>query len=776
MLRFPNAPVYGLHQRPARQPEITGRSNFHTLRVLAKPEERNKETGKPKKRIENVYILHNGLNETRDFDLHYQLAGQLLSQTTKPALCVIRPFPGHLTRYPYSDLFAEKPLDTYLLDSGDLFRQFIRFMLETRWLLSMLAPRNSYGVITGGKLVDCEKWNDNSELAKVIFSEWNAMDEASPEDSRRARKEGEEADVSKAAIERTIDVLRDRLLNWRATEAGQLPQENAAEPPAVHMVGYSLGGFLAQSAFFAWPYAISDSVTLFGGGELRKLSPTAFAQPEEWQSVLHSLRYELDRAMTEGPQRPEGGAVQGIKQEDFEYLRRVFYEVFLQYYQGSYRTRLAEFIQRMLFVTGGHDPIVQPGNVLDAGPAEGVNLINIAGMSHFPTKPKERVQSHQRDFWLGQLGRIVPAFGEHADRRRLDALSRSWLDETGTTLHPGALRAYQQYERELDEVGEPPSVSWVSSGSPLSDRWFGKEIERICNQIGSDAKGWVLVSRNEIPPVFQTEAVMKVYAAGLHHSEDLAADEFWLATKRRDALVSGRPRVTLMVTKFAYTSGFEQGKVTPSLYPSRSETPGVPRLSQDQFDEAKQYFDENWLNSEPSPVRQLSSGEFRPEQFGDLGAVVCHLLDLNPEDPRTRISVRFLPDVWVGIGEVLLEQLYDGEEHDDPAEARQANEEAIVRWGQEIAEEKVAEREWFREHERDEEIGSPDLPTPASDLLAEALKERWLTIVEFSRAGLNPRYRGLRITNRRRAGDILIHWALVFYASEVEPDEEPSPV
>jgi hypothetical protein len=776
MVRFPNAPIYGLHQRPARQPEITGRSNFHTFRVLANPEERF-DTGRPKRKIENVYILHNGLNETRDFDLHYQLAGQLLKQTHTPSLCIIRPFPGHLTRYPYSDQFAEKPLDTYLLDSGDLFRQFIRFMLETRWLLSMLVPRGTYRVITGGKLVECDDWTDSGELAGKIHSEWNAMDEASPEDRRRARKEGEGNDVSKATIQQTIEVLRERLLDWSPVETNQLPQERGDEPPAVHMVGYSLGGFLAQSAFFAWPYAISGSVTLFGGGELRKLSPTAFAQPEEWQSVLHSLRYELDRAMTEGSQRPEGDAVQGIDQADFEYFRRVFYEVFLQYYQGSYRTRLAEFIQRMLFVTGGHDPIVRPGNVLDAGPAEGVNLINIAGMSHFPTKPKERVQTHQRDFWLKQLGRIVPDFGEHANRGRLDALNRSWLDPTGTTLDPGALKAYEQYEKELDEIGEPPSVSWVSSGSPLSDRWFGKEIERICSQIRGDAKGWVLVSRNEIPPVFQTEAVMKAYAAGLHHSEDLAADEFWLACKRREALEDGRPRVTLMITKFAYANGFQQQQAATSLYPSRSETPGVPRLGQDQLESAKKYFDDTWMQSDPSAVRQLSTGEFRPEQLGGLGTIVSHLLDLSPENPRTRISVRFLPDVWVGLSSELLGQLFEeGGDHEDSADARQDIETAIVEWSHDIAVEKVAEREWFREHERDEEIGKPDLDTPAGDLLAEALKKRWLTIVEFSRAGLNPRYRGLRVTNRRRAGDILIHWALAYEASRAEPDEEPSPV
>lgn len=780
MVRFPNAPVYGLHERPPRQPEIKGRSNFHTFRILADLERRNKQPSSPKEPIQDVYILHNGLNETRDFDLHYQLAAEILDQATRPSLCIIRPFPGHLTRFPYSDLFAEKPLDTYLLDSGDLFRQFTRFMLETRWLLSILSPRISYSVITGGNLVQCEEWRETDKLAEAIFDEWNAMDEAAPEDRRRAREEGENPDVSKGAIEATIDVLRKRLLAW-SRHSEPLPTRGK-ESPAIHMVGYSLGGFMAQSAFFAWPYAISGSITLFGGGELRKLSPTAFAQPEEWQSVLHSLRYELDRAMREGTQSPEGpdeNMVQGIDRENFEYLRRVFYEVFLQYYQGSYRTRLTEFIQRMLFVTGGHDPIVRPDNVLDAGPQEGVNLINIAGMSHFPTKPKEKVQSHQRDFWIKQLGRIIPDFSGHADDRRLEALSRSWLDGSGTTLHPLADQAYQEYQKELDEVGEPPTVSWVGSGSPLADRWFGKEIERICDQIGNGRQGWVLVSRNEVPPVFQTEAVMKGYAAGLHHSEDLAADEFWLATKRREALLNGRPRVTLMVTRFGYEGAFQEKSVAPSLFPSRSETPGVPRLSQEELDAAKAYFDGNWLDLQPPAVRQLSNGEFRPEQLGELGPVICQLLELEEASAATRISVRFLPDTWVGFSPELLAELRDGDEPEDPAEARACVERAIADWGKVICEERIAKREWDRDHEHDEEDSDPDLSepsAPANDLLGTALKERWLTIVEFSRAGLNPRYRGLRITQRRRAGEILIHWALAYQAAGVEPDVEPPAV
>lgn len=755
MLRFPNAPVYGLHERPERQPSISGRSNFHTFRVLGRAADFDRETDRRKNRIQHVYILHNGLNETRDFELHHHLAKELLHGDGPPAICIMRPFPAHLTRYPYSDMFAEKPLDTFLLDSGDLFRQFMRFMIETRWLLSILAPRVSYRVITGGKLVDCGQWDQSGPLAKRIVAEWNAMDEASPEDRRRARKEGEDPDVTWEPVSKMIDVTRNLLLGWEGIHGDQIPKREGSDKPAVHMVGYSLGGFLAQSAFFAWPYAISGSITLFGGGELRKLAPTAFAQPEEWQSVLHSLRYELDRAMT-GPLIPVDGKIQGVNQEVFEYLRRVFYEVFLQYYQGSYRTRLAEFIQRMLFVTGGQDPIVKPHNVLDAAPKEGVNLINIAGMSHFPTKPKEPVQTQQRDFWLTQLGKIIPAFAEQADNRRLDVLNRSWLNDDGTALHPEALEAYQEYKEQLDGIGEARSAGTLSTGVPLSDRWFGKEIEQICEFIGSGSKGWVLVSRNEIPPVFQTEDVLRGYAAALHHSEDLAADEFFLACQRRDSLLAGRPRVTLMISDIALEIGFKEA---PSVFPARSETPGVARLSQEQLTAAERYFEQNWEALEPSPVRVLDTGEFLPDQLGAIGKSVALLQDLGA-DPTTRINVRFLPDAWIGLESELLAELEAESSADGDADPRQAAELAIVSWGLGLAQERSGEL----------------ADTTHQARLEKALENRALLIVEFSRAGLNPRYRGQRLTAPKRAAEVLIHWALAFEASGTKPYEKPETV
>lgn len=771
MLRFPNAPIYGLRQRRARLHPNKNRSNFHTLRVLGLLPDTDDDQGLSDRSIRDVYILHNGLNETKDAELHYHLASRLLAQSERPAVCILRPFPGHLTRYPYSDSFAERPLDTFLLDSGDLFRQFIRFMLETRWLMSILAPRQNYNVITGGGLVDVNPPKSSAKLAERIVGEWVEMDAASIGDSQRPRMK--KRDVTESAVKRTVDILRDELLRWGPTSDDQIPTRTQEEAPAVHVVGYSLGGFLAQSVFFAWPYAVGSCITLFGGGELRKLAPTAFAQPEEWQSVLHALRYELDRAMG-GPLQPTDHKISGVKEETFEYLFRVFYEVFLQYYQGSYKTRLAEFIQRMLFVTGGQDPIVRPGNILEAAPAEGVNLIDIAGMSHFPMKPKERVQKEQRDFWLEQLGQIVPAFAAQADERRRDVLHRSWLNADGSNLHNEAEAAYHEYKDQLDKIGEPPSQGVVTSGVPLSDRWFGKEIERICNVIdkgahvtargretrrkaGQSRRGWVLVSRNEIPPVFQSAAVLRRYAAALHHSEDLAADEFWLALKRRRALEAGRSRVTLMVTDRARALAKHR---EPSIFPPRSETPGVPRLSAAQHKESLAYFEETWLKRQPDAIRTLISRDFRPDELGAIGLAIAQGQYVDPIEDKVKIPVRFLADAWMGIDEVLLNKLERLYLTNDVRGQRRRAEQSIVTWGTRLA---------MDQHGND---GTASGRQSATEILEEAIDRRTLLIVEFSRAGLNPRYRGRRLVSSKRAADVLVHWALAYCASVREDERE----
>src|ERR1044072_7180447 len=136
-------------------------------------------------------------------------------------------------------------------------------------------------------------------------------------------------------------------------------------------------------------FLIASCSTLLAGGPLRDLAPPAFAHPEEWQTVLHSLRYELDDLlMTRGDddadvRHSEFGLQPGL----FGVFKRVFYEVFQQEYKGSYQPRLGSFRHRMLFVVGGNDPVVTPRSVLDSAPEGGLNLLEIGGLGHFLGAP-----------------------------------------------------------------------------------------------------------------------------------------------------------------------------------------------------------------------------------------------------------------------------------------------------------------------------------------------------------------------------------------------------
>ena len=178
-------------------------------------------------------------------------------------------------------------------------------MQETQWLLSVLAPRPHYAVTAGTRLLREAVPTNNQKarigrasealLAKAIDRDWTVAFESNQ--TKTTRETHSEERVERGTIKAAIMDLRS-LLQWDAVISDEPPErpENASpsnadpEPPCVHVVGYSMGGFMAQAAFFAWPFAISSCTNLFAGGALRDLAPTGFAHPEEWQAVLHALR------------------------------------------------------------------------------------------------------------------------------------------------------------------------------------------------------------------------------------------------------------------------------------------------------------------------------------------------------------------------------------------------------------------------------------------------------------------------------------------------------
>ena len=341
----------------------------------------------------------------------------------KNAVCIVRPLPGHLSRFPFQSL-SEKPLDHYLADGSQLFRQFLRFMVETQWLLSALVTRSQYRVPSGAMLLSAKDTTSGSRLdanvlSDLIAAEWRAQYRESVTALGRIRKEqldapGLKHELDDKAVLNSVVALR-RVLGWDvyAQHDGSPPTDDCLLP-AIHAIGYSLGGFTAQSVFMAWPFAVSTCTTLLAGGALRDLAPTAFAHPEEWQTVLRSLRYELDDSMSAGRFRVRQRRVVGIPRELFLYLQRIFYDVFEQEYRGSYKTRVSAYSHRLLFVVGGNDPIVRPRNVLESAPAEGINLVEIAGLSHFLGTPATGSEEGQRSFWLPEVAGLIARFSDRA--------------------------------------------------------------------------------------------------------------------------------------------------------------------------------------------------------------------------------------------------------------------------------------------------------------------------------------------------------------------------
>ena len=108
LLRFPQALVYYATHVKRVPPFVFAPEdswpNFHTMRVLGRGTT-------PPRKVKHVYLLHNGLRRIpTDLTFHYRLAAWILA-TRRDAVCILRPLPGHLTRFAFQGPYAEQPLD-----------------------------------------------------------------------------------------------------------------------------------------------------------------------------------------------------------------------------------------------------------------------------------------------------------------------------------------------------------------------------------------------------------------------------------------------------------------------------------------------------------------------------------------------------------------------------------------------------------------------------------------------------------------------------------------
>jgi hypothetical protein len=160
IVRFPSAPIYGINRKQDYELNFT-RPNLHTLRLLTRPGEEP---------ITRLFLLHNGLNEWQNLRFFYRLADWILKEDESSATpcrsaCLLAPFPGHLMHFPYAGPFAQLPLSRYLSDAGDLFRHFLRYMVETRWLLSIINPLPPEPWLIGGDPLP------QKELPQTLFED-----------------------------------------------------------------------------------------------------------------------------------------------------------------------------------------------------------------------------------------------------------------------------------------------------------------------------------------------------------------------------------------------------------------------------------------------------------------------------------------------------------------------------------------------------------------------------------------------------------------------------
>lgn len=708
LVHFPSAPIYGINRKQTYEVKLD-RPNLHTLRLLKRPADHGVA-------VDRLFILHNGLNESEGLRFYYQLADWLLHECElkgQRAACVIAPFPGHLTHFPFSGPFVEMPLARYLADSGELFRQFLRYMVETKWLLSIVSRAPTEAWMAGRPPLDAGR------LAEELHEEWTALSKASV----RALSAGGKPDPRPAGPEVPQAVVAEAVAGLEGLLWGRGGPPPGASLP-VHLVGYSLGGFVAQSIFFSWPNLVASCATICSGGAIRALSPTAFAHSEEWQAVLHSLRPEIEGSMLAGKIAREDDRIVGLPFEEYGYLQRIFEQVFLAEDQASYKERLSEYGPRMLFVSGGEDPIVKTKDILDASPAEGITMLSVARMTHFLGQDaRTSAEAEQRDFWLPEAGGMVARAAIHAEALRRGELARA-----------EELRAEVRSEGEPRGGGRPVRRP---SNPDLYSPEFEYALDWVIDQV-HPGSGWLFVCRNGIPAAFQSVEMRTVLGGSLHH-HDVQIQEYAAGLARRSLLLGRRRRRFTLCLSDQLEKEF---KGTHETFDAHSDTPAGLITSAERQAEWSAFTNSNWRRQvrwfSAGPIAEPLVSEFIVPNFA---ARVARWRGLETED----IEITRLPDVWISLGKEIGLTLAGG---DGDAAARD-----FVGWVGEILAEQQSVEARRGSQKRSKELEAH-------------LESGAVRIVRVSGTELNPRYRGRYERSFPRALLLLSHCAAALVRSQ----------
>jgi pimeloyl-ACP methyl ester carboxylesterase len=713
IIPFPSAPIYGINRKAEYSKTLEHRPNMHSVRLLRRPNTAP---------IHRLFILHNGLNEADSLKFYYRLADWIMRQQEEISrdegvACLIMPFPGHLMHSSFHGPFSETPLSRYLNDAGDLFRQFLRYMVGIRWLLSIIADSDAKDWMVGGDLLDPESRVDD------LLEESKALYDMSTQ--RIARTELIRAGKNECpSLPPIFDVgeetSKEQVLATDALLRTALDRDSDQTPPSlrVHVVGYSLGGFVAQSVFFAWPQVISSCTTICSGGAISALSPTAFAQPEEWQSVLHALRPETTNSMLQGRlgDDEQGNRevpipldkVAGMPLSQYGYFHRIFEQVFLQEDRGSYKERLSEYGLRMLFVSGGEDPIVPPGNILDASPREGTTMLSVAGMTHFlnqdPKDDGDRRETEQRDFWLPEAGGMIARAAIHAEKVHMDERTEA----------AGLKRRRTRPASKVQTLG-PQSSDLLSNGY-----MFEAALDWVLDAVNDDA-GWLVICRNVLPAAFIPTQDFTKWGTGLHH-HDLRIQRYTLGLRHRAGMLRKiKDRTTLIVPD-------QLGRWFVDLsarFEPHSDGPAGRVTTKQERRRIWREFEKNWWPS----VRQFKAGNIgsstAAEPF-DVEGFTSKVSSWLEAEPRY-LEATHLPDAWIGIRA-------DSELIPAQSPSRKNIHVAVV----EGIESVLADLVKFR----DAPPGKASVVTKARKRLENDLSEDRIRMLQVSGAEFNPRYRG----------------------------------
>jgi pimeloyl-ACP methyl ester carboxylesterase len=711
ILRFPSAPIHGVQRLQEYHAQLPRPETMHTMRVFRHPDTQ----GQPRR----IFLMCNGLNENKKMVLYYQLASQLIGRDPD-TVCILNPFPGHLSRYPW-DKFGETPLDRYLWDGSHLFRQFLRHMTETQWLLSALVCPGAPIPDVGAPLLMTEGQTGLSTqaLADKMTESWGGLlrESSSAIDRARRRQTQTETPDDVPRDDTMLDVV-NRLRSMLSIPSANSGDVTSVGLPSMHVIGYSLGGFAAQSTFMTWPSLISSCSALLSGGALRELTPVEFAHHEEWQTVLHSLRYELDDGMVNNRYADHGMGIAGLPGGLFHHFQRAFYEVFQQEYHGSFQTRVAAFRKRLLFVVGGDDPIVSPKAVLASSPDGGMNILEIGGMGHFLSgEAKTDEDKAQLEFWIQHIGTFIHEFSQQAwnehqrDKREAQVtLAEAVSVETSTLSGDG------REEIKPPSLAEGERLALRPDGA-LDSALFGRYLDDLFSRIIEDG-GLLWIFRNEIPTIMLDPDSLRRRAHSLFHDERSIASYCLEVQKRKAAWLANRPNVVVVlpwnVERILVHQDEDHGfasQAESAMGPLR--TPLTPKEQIERFRAVCGY------------ATQQPNGN-AIHIFDGRHQTGCNI------DPSS-FAPPSLPDCWL-----YTSRAYLGiPEVKNFAKARDAF---------------VTQTSKFTEmtnEENGEQFGE----------LSRLLRDDDVRLIEVSRARFNPRYRGRRLLNTIPARQVLRHAA-----------------